>query len=75
MLEIYNEHGYAMWKINSDRIERQCLLYRNGVEIDPQEDEAEDIVEHFRNFVLEKLPLENRSVYIQNMPIWLCKKK
>ena len=71
MLELCNEHGYIMWNIRPDGIERQCILYRNGVEIDPMTDDAADIRMLFHAFVLKNLPLENRSIYLQNLPIWL----
>lgn len=73
MLEIYNINGYVMWNILPNSIERQCILYRNGMEINPEEDEADDIAGPFLTFVLANLPSENRSVYLKNMPLWLSR--
>ena len=70
MLEIYNENGYVMWNIRPDGIERQCILYRNGKEIDPSLEDVADILIPFRACVMKNLP-ENRSIYLQNLPILL----
>lgn len=60
-----------MWNIRPDGVERQCVLYRNGLEIDPLEEDAKDILASFCAFVFQNLPVENRSVYLQHLPVWL----
>lgn len=74
MFELQNKDGYIMWNIRPDGIDRQCILYRNGVEIDPM-DTSEDlsyILSAFYQFVFDNLPTENRSIYLNNLPMWLC---
>jgi len=73
MFELQNKDGYVMWNIRPDGVERQCILYRNGVEIDPMDpiDDAYDVLSSFYEFVYNNLPAENRSIYLNNLPIWL----
>ena len=59
-----------MWNIRPDGVERQCILYKDGVEIDPAEEDAKDILLSFCAFVIQHLP-ENRSVYVENLPVCL----
>ena len=72
MLELQNSDGYVMWNEHDKGVERICVLYIDGVEIDPMEIPLDQLVDHakrFLDYIQTQLANEKkRDLYWKNLP-------